>query len=221
MLHVFDHGGAAPLRRLIRSAIVARLESLKKENGLYLSQIIELPAEVGSSDGSIEFMLSDYVQGRFPTVAIALGDRNYRARSTDLLSLDGTMMVQVYVIARHQRSTFSRMVGDMVGDESLTADPGVETISEHVIELLTGQTLGVAGSGAMTIESEQVIQFDEEHLIWQLNFAIPTTNKINPNRSAAVFASSVELHHRVVSPTDTPRVTDPGPVVSQLIEDES
>lgn len=221
MLHVFDHGGTEPLRRQIRSAVVAKLEPLKKSEGLYLSQIVELPAEVGSSDDSIEFMLSDHVQGRFPTVAIALGDRSYKSRSNNMLLLSGSLAIAVYVIARHQRSTLSRTAGDTVGDESLTADPGVETIAEHVIELLTGQSLGVDGVSVLSIETESVIQYNNEALIWQLMFMCQTTNQINPNRSATVFASSIELHHRVVSPTETPRVTDPGPLVSQLIEDES
>jgi len=137
------------------------------------------------------------------------------------LHLNGTLGLSVYIIARHQRSTLARVSGDTIGDESLTADPGVETIAEHVIERLAGQSLSVPCCGLLRCSAENMVQFDGEVLIWQLVFSVDTDSRINPNRSITLLAESIEMYHRIVSPNATERVTDPGPIIGQLIEDEN
>lgn len=213
MAHVYDHGGPSPLRKMLREAIAARLAPLKVAEGKYVKQVCEWPAPGRMDDDSLEFMISHYTQGVFPTVAVAIGDRNYESRSADGLSLSGILAVFVYVLCKHQRSTLSRQSGDVASAASDTADPGAETILEHVFELLANQAMGVDGCGKLTPVDETIEAFGDEALIWQLAFNCKTEIRINPDRAASYYLDSVMMHHTIPD-------SEPGPQVSQLIEDD-
>lgn len=216
-LHAFDTGLHRAQRTTIREALVARLEAKLIANGGYLRFVKMLPRPLraeGDEDGIATFWKA--VQGNTPSLAIALGRKTYEATDTEALLQRGELEFFVYAVSTHGRDTVEgRLAADVAADASVAADPGLETILEHVEELLLGQELNIKGiSEIRAIEEDELATFDDCS-IWELKFAVKVERQIKPTRASTRIVTSLQGDHR---PAEIPAVHPLSPTVRSVAE---
>jgi hypothetical protein len=147
MAHAYDTGLAKPQRTLIREAVMARLALLKKPT-LYLQAVVALPLKIqGRSDEEGISSLFEALNGAAPAVAVVLGRGDVAAAGQSAAHTRKTIELVVYVASNNSRGLVDgRLAGDPASAASNTADPGIETMAEHVSSCSSGSTLASMAS---------------------------------------------------------------------------
>ena len=183
MAHAFDHGLAAPLRSLVRSAVLALLAPLGKSAGGYLAAIGPFPRTVTSSgDEDAIDHLFEQLGGRAPAVLVALGDQRFESTSTAVHRWQADLTLQVLVVSNNGRGLVDRLTLDPAGALDDTADPGVEIILEHVAELLVGADLGVAKAHPPRPVAVHHLGTGDALTLWAIEFAISVAADVRSTR---------------------------------------
>ena len=212
MPHVFDSGGAKAQRTLIREAIIKRLGVLLKtaDPARYIPHggIRPLPQIVGvmNEDGELS-MLEHFFNGAAPGIGVALGRMTFDPGGLEATSLLGELPVAVYIGTQHGRDFVDgRLAADKIATSDLTADPGLETILEHVIELLGGQSIEVCGVSELRVEYEDPsIAVFANWTVGEVRLMAKVAREIKPWRDVTQLATEVE--HRLSAdaiPDDEP-----------------
>lgn len=200
----FDSCMYVPQRTAIRRALVDRLGStptgsgrpLLKSAGGYIVKIGVLPRPLkGNSDEELGFLWIA-LQGAAPSLAVALGGMS------DFESIDGNetqtakLEVAVYSISQNFRSFVDGpLAPDVVAAGDPTADPGVETMMEHVREILSKQDLGLLGAHELWQKSEDEVATGSDVAIWEQRFSVTVETSVNPQRADSDLVTSVEVQH--------------------------
>jgi hypothetical protein len=200
----FDSGLYVPQRFAIRRALVERLGStptgngkpLLKSAGGYLVKIGVLPRPLrGASDDELALVWIA-LQGSTPSLCVALGDM------TDFESIDGNegyfarLEIGVYSLSRNLRSFVDgRMSPDVVSAGDPTADPGIETMMEHVREILCGQEIDLIGVHELRPRSEGEVCTDGEGTLWEQRFSALVETSVNPQRTNSNLVTEIETKH--------------------------
>lgn len=196
MPHMFDTGATKAQRTLVREAVVARLAGLRKSAvpARYLTAIAELPRRFrGEGDAEGLDMLMKAFNGACPAVAVALGRMPLEGAGLEPNELRGELDVSVYAASQHSRDLVAgRLAADVIATASLTADPGVETILEHVAERLLGQGLGVDGVSEPRGTEEDIVATFGDITVGELTFTVKVERKINPSRATVQLVTSIE-----------------------------
>lgn len=197
MSHRFDSGAAAPSRTLLRQGIVRALGDLLTSEGKYLAAVLELPFAPVFGDQEDEAMLDQLVQGRSPTVAVALGNRQFEGRSTGGLEWSGEVIVHVFIIVKHQRSILSPLTGDAVAVANVTKDPGAETVMDHVFDRLAGTRIQVTPAFRTQLRpsSEECVMGGETWIVWEQVYTANFVRDVNPERDNPNRVTSVQTTH--------------------------
>lgn len=205
-VHHFDSGMYRPLRSVIRHALIERLGStptgngrpLLKASGGYVAKIGALPRPLkGESDDELA-LLWIALQGATPALAVALG-------RMDLSPIDGNesfvgeLEVAVYALSRNLRAFVDgRLSPDVVAGGDPTADPGIETMLEHVRELLCGQELDLVGVHELRPKSEDEVVTDGEGSLWEQRFTVVVEASVNPQRASSDPVTAIESQDGLV-----------------------
>jgi hypothetical protein len=215
----FDSGLYRPQRSSIRQALVDRLGStltgngkpLLKSSGGYLARIGMLPRPLrGDADDELTLVWIA-LQGATPALCVALG-------RMELTPLDGNesylgeLEVAIYALSRNLRAFVDgRMAPDSVAAADPTADPGIETMLEHVREILCGQEIDLLGVHELRPKSEDEIVTDGEGSLWEQRFAVVVEVSVNPQRANSDLTTSIETQH-VLDGLAEPLITTITPV---------
>ena len=202
----FDSGLYQPLRSAIRRALIDRLGStptgngkpLLKASGGYLAKVGALPRPIkGESEEELAFVWIA-LQGATPSLLVALG-------RMDLTPIDGNedylgeLEVAVYSLSKNLRAFVDGcMSPDAVASGDPTADPGIETMLEHVRELLCGQELGVIGVHEIRPKSEDEVVTDGEGSLWEQRFTVIVEASVNPQRASSDLVTQIEAQDGLV-----------------------
>lgn len=219
-VHRFDSGLYRPQRSAIRQAIMDRLGSVPTGNGRpllksaggYIAKIAPLPRPVkNDSDEELAFFWIA-LQGTTPSLCVALGGMQI----TPIDGLEdylGELEVAVYCLSKNLRSFVDgRMAPDSVATGDPTADPGVETMLEHVREILAGQDIGLIGTHDMDPKSENEVVTDGEGTIWELKFSLVVDVIVNPERVNSEVATSLEVQSNLDGLSDSQQ-----PIVDSIV----
>lgn len=215
--HRLDTGLLVAQRTRIRDEIATKLEPLLRSSGLYLSRIHKLGGVVrgpGDDDGLAELL--DAMVGSGCMIGIACGrgvggangvnsngDRNLK-----------TIEVHVYVSSDNARGKLARMAQDVVSVASLTSDPGIEMILEHVDQELHGFVPPSAvGANKATIYQLQFVDEDEvwhvaDRTIWQVRYRVNVERNANRHRDVTTVLTGIRtLHHVDGAEPQNPLIT--------------
>lgn len=188
MPHAFDTGLTKPQRALLGDALVARLGALKKTGpaaGLYATTVERIPSPLRGDDDA------DYVKhvanGQTPAVLIALGRKTYEAAGMvdqrDQYLAD--LRFHVYVVSDHMRDPqIARVAGDAASAASNQKDPGLETMLEHVEELLLGHQVTDASLTLyqiLPVEERELFHTDEM-TVWEIEFRCQVQRDLKRNK---------------------------------------
>jgi hypothetical protein len=192
--HVYDHGGVKPQRTALRDALVARL-SLLKRPAMYLQAVVMLPTRINDpDDGTLYAALN----GRAPAIAIALGRGEAAGGGMPASSARKNIEIAIYVVSSHGRGNVEgRLAGDVSSAADVTKDPGVETMLEHVEELLLGRDLGIPGVAEIRPGTEDEVWSGEDMTIWEATYTVRVDRAINHNRLVTTLLTEIDTRHEV------------------------
>ncbi len=192
-LQPFDTGLARPQRTLIRQHLAAALAPLLKANGGYLSgSIWSLPQPLRSQE-DCEYLYKA-ILGYTPAIAIALGGKSLERIGLDATEIRGKIEIAVYVVCANARGlVLGRLEQDVGAGSDPTADPGGETILEHVAQLISGQELNLAGTNELQAEGEEPLYTFDEYSVWSQTYYAYVDNDANPDRDISAVVTSVDV----------------------------
>lgn len=196
MGQTYDTGLATAQRTAVRSGIVARLAADTKL-ARYVAAVKPLPRVMrGEGDGEGLAMIQAALGSKVPAILVALGRKRYEPLA-DPLETRGVLEVTLYVASAHARDLVDgRLAGDNVSAGDLEADPGIDTMLEHVEECLLGQQLGIAGTKEMRPTDEDEVATFAEFTVWEQRYELDVERVIDPNRDETILVTSIEGRHR-------------------------
>lgn len=211
----FDSGLYRPQRSVIRQAVIDRLGStptgngrpLLKSAGGYVVKIAPLPRPLrGESDDELAFIWIA-LQGATPSLCVALGRMTMEpvGGNEDYI---GEIELAVYSMSKNMRSFVEgRMAPDDVAAGDPTADPGVETMLEHVREILCGQEIDVIGVHEVRPKSEDEVVSDGDATLWEQKFTVAVEVSVNPQRANSDVVTEIETQHNLDGLSQQPFLT--------------
>lgn len=195
MPHVYDTGLALPQRTAIRNAVIARLGLLKRPT-YYLQAVAPLPGEITADEEGFK-AIEQAVHGRAPALLVALGRGESASAGMPASTARKEIEIVVYVLSKHARGTVEgRLAGD-VASLDVTKDPGIETMLEHIEELLLGWDLGIAGVSEIRPVSEAEIESNEAQTLWEMTFAVRVMRDVNHYRLLTTLLNEIDAQHLV------------------------
>jgi hypothetical protein len=194
--HTFDTGLDKPQRELVRDAVLERLEPLKE---LYLRT---LKGIAGTFDRTDVDWFRKTIQGQTPAVLVALGRKAFApvgitGRHDGYLA---TLELHVYVLTDHMRAELARVAGDEPSRTDLTKDPGIETILEHVEELLDGFDGYEDESNTvhpLIPADEDEVWHGDDFTIWRLRFTAKVERTLKRNKGVTQLIELIRTSHNV------------------------
>lgn len=191
--NIYDTGLPTSQRSVIRTTVMAKLAPLLKTNGLYLRAIVPLALPLhGGHDEQGMALLNAALAGQAPAILVALGKKTYESAGSLEIDGRGILEVAIYVCSANPRNTVDgRLANDVVAATDNTADPGIETMLEHVEQLLDGQDLGIDSVYEMLAETEDQVWTGDDYTIWEQVYKIKVDRAINPNRNIAQLVTSI------------------------------
>jgi len=200
----FDTGLSLAQRTLIRRALVAHLGTAPTGRGTpllataggYLAAIGELPRPMRSGSEEELALLGQALQGVVsPALAVALGDQEFSAVGMGGETYVGELELAVYAVSGNMLSFVAgRLEPDALADTDPTADPGIDTMLEHVHELLSGRDLDIPTVQQLRPRSEREVATDPEISIWELRFVLGVDASIDPQRAVSPVKRGLDVN---------------------------
>jgi len=174
--HIFDTGLMLPQRTILRRGAVALLSALKRSNGGYLADVIGFGGIVRSytDDDGISQLMRQF--GRTPCIGVQCATREYQTAALGGKQAMSELELLLYFATQHSRDLLSgRQESDVrveFGDNS--ADPGLDVMMEHAVELMHGAypTMLTGTVKQIQIRREQELATDEKMTIWLQTYRV-------------------------------------------------
>jgi hypothetical protein len=198
----FDTGLPLPQRTALRRAIVAHLGTaptghgtpLLKSRGGYVAAIGQAARTIGDAEDLAILMAAFQNTAPSPAIAVALGDQRFTAMGIGAGdNWTGELELAVYAVSTHPRSLVEgRLAPDVTAAGDATVDPGIETMLEHIRELLCGQELGIATLHEIRPKAEREVATGADVTIWEHSFTVQVDVPINAQRAVSDLMTSIE-----------------------------
>lgn len=217
---VYDTGLLVSQRSAIRAQVIENLAPLLFSNGMYLRAIKPLARPLaGAGDEEGLALINLALGGQAPAVLVALGKKTYEAAGSDYTIGRGILDVVVYVCSANPRAMdVGRLSPDVVSMTDVTADPGIETMLEHVEQLLDGQDIGVHTVYEMLGEAEDVVYSGLDYTIAEQLYRVKVDRVINAERLLTTIATSISA---TTTLGDNDPNTAPNPIVTTITDLEA
>lgn len=182
---VYDTGLDVPQRTAVRSAIVAKLQPLLKANGLYMRGIAPLARPYrGAGDDAGLVLINMALQGRAPAVLVALGAQRFKEMDVSLDTITSELEVVVYAVGANPRAMDDgRLAPDVTAMTDVAADPGIETMLEHIRQLLLKVDLDVNGVYELQLVEETDTFTGAEITVFEQSYRVRCDVAVDPNRA--------------------------------------
>lgn len=207
MAHVFDTGLDLPQRTVIRRGIVSRLSALSVANGLYAKKVAGFAGELRSMDEHHLAMVVDEVKGNCPAILVSVGEAKLNPRSVngrgDRFLAD--LSIDIGILTDHLRGFIYRVESDAISLADLRQDPGIDTIIEHVRELLYGYSIpGTEDTVDVLVpELERPVLHHDQVTVWVVGYTVEVLCELKRDKGiTALIEELLATHHQDGSPTE-------------------
>ncbi|MBA2718929.1 MAG: hypothetical protein H0U52_06780 [Chloroflexi bacterium] len=223
--HVYDTGLGKAQRTLVREAVITALSPLLLQpdgSGRYVRAITTIPRPLrGEGDDNGITMLAKALSGRSPSIAIALGRKTFESADMESVLSRGEIVVSIYACSSNQRSlTDGRLAIDVPGAGSIHADPGIETMLEHIEEQLLGQVLALDGTCEMRAVEEDEVFTADDATVWEQTYSVKVERQINPNRGSTALITSIKGNNNLDSTVGVAGVDPLVTTVAELVPED-
>lgn len=230
MTHQFDSGLVLPQRTIIRRAAVQLLSGLKRSSGGYLADVRSFGGIVRTYTDETDIEALVKAMGGTPSIAVALATRDFHPvgignnNSGNRLGAAGQslsrLQLLLYFAAQHGRDALTgRHEADSVAAVDDKADPGLDVIMEHALELMNGQyvTATVGTIKQLQIASEQELVTMPQVTIWLQTYHLTLQSYAGSKEFRTAEQLITSLHWRVTN--DLNEDNRPAPAVSSTTVD--
>jgi hypothetical protein len=212
MAHQFDTGLGTPQRTLVRRGAVATLSPLKRSNGGYLSDVRPFGGIVRTytDDDGIEFLMKAFT--RTPCIGVQLGTQEFETLAIGGRQALSDCELMLYVATQHGRDELlGRQESDVTAGVDPSADPGLDVMLEHCIELMHGTypTLLTGTVKQIQIKRQQELVTSPEITIWLQTYRVKLQSYARAREWRTAPQLLADLANRVT--TETTEVGRPNP----------
>lgn len=138
MSHSFDTGLSQPQRTVLRRGVLEVLAPLKRPNG-YLADVLAFGGVVRSYTDEPDIELLMKAMGRTPSIAVQLATRDFQQLGIGGKQAMSEVQLLLYFASQHSRDLMDgRHEADVVALANDHADPGLDIMMEHALELMHG-----------------------------------------------------------------------------------
>lgn len=231
MTHEFDSGLTLPQRTIIRRAAVQILSPLKRANGGYLADVKRFGGVVRTYTDEPDIELLQKALGFTPAIGVALATRQFRnaaiqtgrgisdPRSRQQPQAISELQLLLYIASQHGRDGLSgRHEMDSVAEVDDKADPGIDVIMEHAIELMHGTypTATVGTVKQIEISQEEELATLPAVTIWLQTYRITLQSYTGSKEFRTAEQLINSLHWRVTTDPNEPNRPEPAVASSTL-----
>lgn len=194
MAHAFDTGDTQPQRTRIRQGVVSLLSGLKRPTG-YLMEVSPTKLVVRSYRDEIGVAQLASLVNRWPSIAVAVGDRQSNAKAIGGYQEQGQLDLLLYIASNNARpGVAGRQEIDSAGLASDIADPGLDIILDHVKELLIGQYVDAVGDiKQLKPDREEQLYTESSAEVWLQSYIITTMVQISEFRTVTQLLESIRF----------------------------
>lgn len=211
MTHVFDTAAPLPQRTIVRRGVVELLSKLTRANGGYLHSVKGFGSIVRTytDEQGVEF-LQKQLAGT-PSIGVMLATRTFETLGIGKRQALSDLQIVLFFATQHGRDgVIGRHEADPVALANDTADPGLDVIMEHAIELMHGSL--IAGSGGtvknIEIKLEQELDSSGPMTIWMQTYEVKLQSYTGSKEFRTAEQLINSLHWRVTNDAgDTNRPT--------------
>lgn len=215
MTHLFDTRAPLPQRTLIRRAAVELLSGLKRINGGYLEEVRSFGGIVRTYTDEPDIQLFMKSMGRAPAIGVQLATREFETLAIGGRQAKSEIQLLLYHLNQHSRDALEgRHEMDSVAALNDGADPGLDVMMEHAIELLhgsypTGDTTTVK---QIRIQREEELATLPELTLWLQTYRVTTQSYTGSREFRTAEQLINSLHWRTT--TDPNEPNRPAPAVA-------
>jgi hypothetical protein len=169
MSHVFDSKAAMAQRTLLRRGAVALLAPLARVNGGYLQRVVGFAGitRTYTDEDGIQQLVK--MMSPTPCIGVATGSRKFETLGIGGKQAMSECQVLLYFATQHSRDELiGRNEIDAVAIADDAANPGLDIMMEHAIELMHGSypTLLTGTIKQCRIDSEEELVTIPEITVW-------------------------------------------------------
>jgi hypothetical protein len=187
----YDSGLVAPIRTVVRQAVIEKLQPLLIANGGFLEAIDGIGYAVTAHDlDSLDLLMADLI-GRSPAIAVEVGDMVLSPAGAPGTGR-GTLEVNLYVVTTHLRgASDGRVEADVAGTTVPSADPGIDVALECAWQLLESVNLG-RGTKIKEphLQRETELITDQQVTIWHQVWHVGVSRDVNLHRDVTQLLTS-------------------------------
>lgn len=173
MSHRFDTGLPQPQRTALRRGTVALLSDLKRPRG-YLRDVLSFGGVVRTYTDEPDIQLLIKAMGATPSIAVQLATRDYENKNVNASQAISEIQLLLYHASQHSRDLMvGRHEADTIALVDDHADPGLDIMMEHALELLHGQYASISTTvKSIRIKREEELATLPEITIWLQTYQV-------------------------------------------------
>ncbi len=207
MTHVFDTQAALPQRTIVRRGAVALLGKLKRANGGYLQDVRPFGGIVRSYTDEPDIEIMQKALGAAPAIGVALASRTFHTLAIGRRQALSELQLLLYFLNQHSRDGLSgRHEADSVALADDHADPGLDLIMEHAIELMHGSypSLLTGTVKQIQIKSEQELATSGALTLWMQTYDLTLQSYTGGREWRTAEQLITSLHWRTTTDPNEP-----------------
>lgn len=227
MTRTYASGLELPQRTIVRRAAVSLLSQLKRNNGTatpgYLVDVKSFGGVVRTYTDQPDIELLQKALGATPAIGVALATSEFQTLAMGVGGARGggstqaieNMQLLLYFANQHGRDGLTgRHEADTVSLADDTADPGLDVMMSHAIELMHGQypTLTIGTVKQIQIQRQEELATLPEITIWLQTYLVRLQTYTNPSGFRTAEQLITSLHWRVTGELNEPN--RPAPAVA-------
>ncbi len=157
-------------RENVEAAVIAKLDSLRRERGGYLQEVGHYNGQIDGASGPED--LKRRLLGLCPAILVTTGTSSSRERSLNRRRQEESYNVELLTVSNRPSSREMRTVGAPAPGEVSGDDPGIYRIMYDARLLLVKKTLGIGGVRRLRHISDTVVIQIDDLTAWRSLFEV-------------------------------------------------
>ena len=207
MTHSFDTSAPLPQRTLVRRGAVELLSKLKRSNGGYLQDVRGFGGIVRTYTDEPDIEILQKALGATPAIGVALASRTFETLAIGGRQAKSDLQLLLYFASQHSRDMLvGRHEADIVATADDTADPGLDVMMEHAIELMHGSYPSILTGTIkqIRIKTEQELATSGAVTIWLQTYDLTLQSYTGSKEFRTAEEIITSLHWRTTTDRDEP-----------------
>lgn len=205
----YDSKLQAPLRTLVRNAVVALLVGVKSPTGFFEAVVpIGFVIDGPNDDLGIDLLMTE-LRGRNTAACVAIGDMVFSPAGGPERSR-GELDIEIYIYNTHRSGlTEGRTAGDTSAGVDPSANQGLDAATEIVWQALFNTDLGIGKHVQTPIQKrERQIIANNDMTIWHQQWQVTVTRDVNHQRAITQKLQNAQTTQHLQGTQASPNIVE-------------